>query len=150
MDIDADMARDYDFPKRAFTQSTNKTTFHPKTNGLHEPLPDIYLKVPTGGGKTLLACHSIDLIQKSFLKKQTGLVLWIVPSTQIYRQTILALKDREHPYRQILDIQQRRQNIDKRENRNVQPFGCGRKLNGADVDASICQQAKQRNIKSIP
>jgi len=67
-------------------------------------LPDIYLKVPTGGGKTLVACHAIDLIQKSYLKKQTGLVLWIVPSTQIYRQTIKALKDREHPYRQVLDI----------------------------------------------
>ncbi len=104
LDIDADMARDFDFPKRAFTQSTNKTTFYPKTNGLHEPLPDIYLKVPTGGGKTLLACHSIDLVHKTFLKKQTGLILWIVPSTQIYRQTISALKNREHPYRQILDI----------------------------------------------
>ena len=67
-------------------------------------MPDVYLKVPTGGGKTLLACHSIDLIQKLYLNKQTGLVLWIVPSTQIYRQTILALKDRYHPYRQILDI----------------------------------------------
>lgn len=104
LDIDADMARDYDFPKRAFTQSTNKTSFHSKTNGLHELLPDVYLKVPTDGGKTLLACHSIDLIHKTFLKKQTGLVLWIVPSTQIYRQTISALKNREHPYRQILDI----------------------------------------------
>ncbi|MCC6599176.1 MAG: DEAD/DEAH box helicase family protein [Crocinitomicaceae bacterium] len=67
-------------------------------------MPGIYLKVPTGGGKTLLACHSIDLIQKSYLKKQTGLVLWIVPSTQIYRQTIKALKGRQHPYRQTLDI----------------------------------------------
>lgn len=102
--IEPDIAKDYDFPKRAFTQSTGKTIYHSKTNGLHEPLPDIYFKVPTGGGKTLLACHSIDLIHNSFLNKQTGLVLWIVPSTQIYRQTILALKNREHPYRQILDI----------------------------------------------
>lgn len=98
------MARDYNFPKRAFSQATNKTIYHSKTNGLQELLPDIYLKVPTGGGKTFLACHSIDLIQKSYLKKQTGLVLWIVPSTQIYRQTISALKNREHPYRQVLDI----------------------------------------------
>ncbi|MDE3182094.1 MAG: DEAD/DEAH box helicase family protein [Bacteroidota bacterium] len=60
--------------------------------------------MPTDSGKTLLACHCIDLIQKTYLKKQTGLILWVVPSTQIYRQTILALKDREHPYRQILDI----------------------------------------------
>jgi len=102
--FDADIARDYNFPKRAFELATNKPGYHSKTNSIHEQLPDIYLKVPTGGGKTLLACHSIDLIQKRYLQKQTGLVLWIVPSTQIYRQTILALKDRHHPYRQILDI----------------------------------------------
>jgi type III restriction enzyme len=104
LEFDADMAKDYNFPQRAWQQSTGRSIYHSKTNGLHEPLPDIYLKIPTGGGKTLLACHSIDLIQKSFLKKQTGLVLWVVPSTQIYRQTISALKNREHPYRQILDI----------------------------------------------
>ncbi len=104
LEVDPDLAKEIDFPKRAFTQATNRNIYHNKTNGLHEPLPDVYLKVPTGGGKTLLACHSIDLIQKSYLKKQTGLVLWVVPSTQIYRQTISALKNREHPYRQILDI----------------------------------------------
>ncbi len=104
LEFDADMAREYNFPKRAWEKSTGNSIYHSKTNSLGEPLPDIYLKVPTGGGKTLLACHSIDLIQKSYLKKQTGLILWIVPSTQIYWQTILALKDREHPYRQILDI----------------------------------------------
>lgn len=102
--IDPDLARDYDFPKRAFAQVTNRDIYSSKTNGLKEPLPDVYLKVPTGGGKTLLACHGIGLIHGSYLKKQTGLVLWIVPSTQIYRQTIKALKDRTHPYRQILDV----------------------------------------------
>lgn len=98
------LAKHLNFPHEAWEKAINRTSYHSKTNGLHEPLPDIYLKVPTGGGKTLLACHSIDLIHKTFLKKQTGLVLWIVPSTQIYRQTISALKNREHPYRQILDI----------------------------------------------
>jgi len=102
--IDPDIARDYNFPKRAFEQVTNKPGYYSKLNGLNEQLPDIYLKVPTGGGKTLLACHAIDLINKQYLQKQTGLVLWIVPSTQIYRQTIIALRDRHHPYRQILDI----------------------------------------------
>ncbi|MDR1897306.1 MAG: DEAD/DEAH box helicase family protein, partial [Prevotellaceae bacterium] len=97
------LAKHFDFPKEAWQKSTGKITFHGKINGLNEPLPDIYLKVPTGGGKTLLACHAIDNIQQTYLKKQTGLVLWIVPSTQIYRQTILALKDRTHPYRQTLD-----------------------------------------------
>jgi len=102
--FDVDIARDYNFPRRAFELAASRTVYHSKTNSIHEQLPDVYLKVPTGGGKTLLACHSIDLIQKQYLLKQTGLVLWIVPSTQIYRQTILALKNRYHPYRQILDI----------------------------------------------
>lgn len=97
-------AKHINFPKEAWEKSTGRLIYSSKTNGLDEPLPDIYLKVPTGGGKTLLACHAIDNIHKTFLKKQTGLVLWIVPSTQIYRQTISALKNREHPYRQILDI----------------------------------------------
>jgi type III restriction enzyme len=104
LELDADLARDYDFPKRAFLEVTNRNTYFSKTNGLHQPLPDVYLKIPTGGGKTLLACNSIDLIQKTYLKKQSGLVLWVVPSTQIYRQTLLALKNRAHPYRQVLDI----------------------------------------------
>ncbi len=104
LEFDADMAKDYNFPKRAWEKSTGRIVYSSKTNGLDEPMPDIYLKVPTGGGKTLLACHAIDSIQKTYLKRQTGLVLWIVPSTQIYHQTIKALKDRNHPYRQVLDI----------------------------------------------
>lgn len=102
--FDPEMAMDYNFPKRAWEQATNRQVYHSKSNGLKEPLPDVYLKVPTGGGKTFLACHSIDLINKTYLQRQTGLVLWIVPSTQIYRQTISRLKDRDDPYRQILDI----------------------------------------------
>src|SRR5690606_38439246 len=107
MQIDPDIARDYNFPKRAWEKATGKMIFHSKSNGLGEPLPDVYLKVPTGGGKTFLACHAIDHIHKTYLKKQTGLALWIMQSTQIYRQTIASLKDREHPYRQMLDVSSR-------------------------------------------
>lgn len=70
MEFDAEIAKDYNFPKRAFLQATNRNIYHSKTNGLNEPLPDIYFKVPTGGGKTLLACHSIDLIHKTYLKSK--------------------------------------------------------------------------------
>lgn len=112
LQLKPNLAKHINFPEDAWEKYRSGSSpsgksggaYHSKTNSLHEPLPDIYLKVPTGGGKTLLACHSIDLIQKTYLKKQTGIILWIVPSTQIYRQTISALKDREHPYRQILDI----------------------------------------------
>ena len=38
------------------------------------------------------------------LPGRTQLKMWVVPTTQIYSQTISALRDREHPYRQHLDI----------------------------------------------
>lgn len=99
--VDPDLA--IDFPFKAWEKVVG-TTYHSSKNGLGEPLPDFYLKIPTGGGKTILACHAIDLINRIYLKRQTGLVLWIVPTTQIYRQTIANLRNREHPYRQVLDI----------------------------------------------
>ncbi|MCG2660005.1 MAG: DEAD/DEAH box helicase family protein, partial [Kiritimatiellae bacterium] len=76
----------------------------PRKNGLGQPLPIFCLKVPTGGGKTLLAVKTVDLVNTIYRKRQMGLVLWIVPTTQIYRQTIQHLKDRDHPYRQHLDL----------------------------------------------
>ena len=62
--IKTNLAKDINFTKDAWEKSTGKTIYHGKTNSLNEPLPEIYLKVPTRGGKTLLACHSIALIQK--------------------------------------------------------------------------------------
>ena len=103
IEFDPEMAMDYNFPRKAWEQTVGNI-YHSSRNGIGEPLPELYLKVPTGGGKTLLACHTIDLVNKSYLKKQTGLILWIVPTTQIYRQTIINLRNREHPYRQVLDI----------------------------------------------
>jgi type III restriction enzyme len=92
-----------DFPANAWEKVTT-TPYYSSRNGLGQPLPDFYLKIPTGGGKTILACHIIDLVNRIYLKKQTGFILWIVPTTQIYRQTLLNLRNREHPYRQVLDI----------------------------------------------
>lgn len=75
-----------------------------KKNGLLEDVPNFCLKIPTGGGKTLLAVKALDLINTIYRRKKTGLVLWVVPSTQIYNQTIKALGDKDHPYRQHLDL----------------------------------------------
>ena len=102
-ETDADVANDIHFPAKAW-QSIGLGSYQKSFNGLGEPVPNLYFKVPTGGGKTLLACHSIDLINKVYLNKQNGMVLWIVPTTQIYRQTLKALRDKHHPYRQVLDV----------------------------------------------
>jgi type III restriction enzyme len=78
-------------------------SYVPRRNGLGNWLPSFCLKIPTGGGKTLLATKTIDLANTYFRRSNRGLVLWIVPTTQIYNQTLSALRDRDHPYRQTLD-----------------------------------------------
>lgn len=72
-------------------------------DGMGGSIPNICLKVPTGGGKTLLATASLERVQTDYFKRQTGMVLWVVPSDAIYRQTWKQLANREHPYRQLLE-----------------------------------------------
>lgn len=74
-----------------------------RKDGLDRPVPNICLKVPTGGGKTLLGTVAVERINAEYFKKQTGFVLWIVPSEAIYSQTWKAFANREHPYRQMLE-----------------------------------------------
>ena len=69
-----------------------------RTDGAGRPIPHICFKVPTGGGKTLLAAAALERRHQ-----QTGLILWVVPSKAIYAQTKAALWNREHPYRQMLE-----------------------------------------------
>ena len=90
--------------ERAWEESATRHPYLSRTNGLGEPLPSFCLKIPTGGGKTLLATRIIDLVNSLFRESRRGLVLWVVPTTQIYNQTLKALKDRDHPYRQQLDF----------------------------------------------
>ena len=68
-----------------------------------EAIPNVCLKVPTGGGKTLLAASAVGQILTKLAKRSTGLVLWVVPNDAIYRQTWKALSDRDHPYRHLLN-----------------------------------------------
>ena len=70
-----------------------------RTDDAGRPIPHICFKVPTGGGKTLLAAAALQR-----LNRQTGLTLWLTPTNAIYQQTKAALKNREHPYRQMLEL----------------------------------------------
>jgi type III restriction enzyme len=94
----------FDWAEKAWESLGKPARYHARKNSLGEPLPSFCLKIPTGGGKTLLATKAIDLINTHFRKSNRGVVLWIVPTTQIYNQTLSALKDRGHPYRQTLDV----------------------------------------------
>ena len=60
--------------------------------------PYVCLRVPTGGGKTIMAAHAIGITARHFLQATNPMVLWLVPSTAILDQTLNALRDRSHPY----------------------------------------------------
>ncbi|NVJ90390.1 MAG: DEAD/DEAH box helicase family protein [Methylocystaceae bacterium] len=66
-------------------------------------IPHVCLRLPTGGGKTLLAAHAIKVLRKTWLEKENPVVLWLVPSNIIREQTVNALKNHRHAYRMALD-----------------------------------------------
>jgi len=72
-------------------------------NGFGNYYPRVCIKVPTGGGKTLLAVEAIREYKNLFAQKRTGLVVWIVPSETIYSQTVQKLRDKSNYLRQLLD-----------------------------------------------
>ncbi len=109
-----DVAREAaDFPKKAWEALKNRNDLPPafaqlpyssRFDGAARPVPNVCFKVPTGGGKTLLASASVAQVFSRYLGRSTGMVLWVVPNDAIYRQTLKALGDRDHPYRQILNV----------------------------------------------
>ncbi|PIN71486.1 hypothetical protein COV77_01830 [Candidatus Pacearchaeota archaeon CG11_big_fil_rev_8_21_14_0_20_30_13] len=88
-------------PKRAFISSTETED---KYNDYFD-VPNICVKIPTGGGKTLVGCHSVAEIMSSTLKHKMdrGIVMWFVPSEAIKSQTLKKFKDRNDMHRKVLD-----------------------------------------------
>ena len=66
-------------------------------------VPYVCLRLPTGGGKTILAAHAVSIARNAWIEKDHPLVLWLVPTNTIRRQTVEALKNTRHAYRQVLD-----------------------------------------------
>lgn len=70
-----------------------------------EDMPYVCLRLPTGGGKTLLGAHAIGVAKDAWIEKDFPLVLWLVPTNMIRTQTVDALNNPRHPYAQALDNQ---------------------------------------------
>lgn len=73
----------------------------------HEPeglegIPYVCFRIPTGGGKTLLAAHALAPARR-FLGQDAPAVVWLTPTEAIRLQTLRALKDPRHPYRRALE-----------------------------------------------
>ncbi len=75
----------------------------PSYNNSIAKVPHVCMKVPTGGGKTFLACSSIRRIFDALPTGKPQVVVWLVPSDSILSQTVRNLSDVNHPYRQRLD-----------------------------------------------
>jgi len=70
--------------------------------GLGE-VPYVCLRIPTGGGKTILGAHAISTVRDNFSGRDYPFIIWLVTTDTIRRQTADALKDKRHPYREALD-----------------------------------------------
>lgn len=65
-------------------------------------VPCICLRIPTGGGKTVMAAHVVPLLAREWCKTDAPVAVWLVPSDAIRSQTLNALQTSGHPYREAL------------------------------------------------
>ncbi len=93
--------------------------------------PRVCLKVPTGGGKTILAAHALKIVSEMWMEREFPIVLWFTPSDTIRQQTAEALKNPRHPYREVLDEQF---------GGHVKVFDIDEKFNirPADIEQNLC------------
>lgn len=124
-----------DFPAKAWERLASEKgvpggrAYSPRRSGDGQPVPNVTFKVPTGGGKTYLACAALSRIFGRYVGANSGMVLWIVPNEAIYSQTLRALRDRDHAYRQTLDRASANRTIILEK---------GDPLNHADLAANLC------------
>lgn len=105
--------RERDLPQVAFIETTQERhgLAHPYhsisslANGESFPsnMPFVCLRVPTGGGKTVMGARAIRHFRDELSDKDHPLVLWLVPSEAIKDQTVKQMKDTRHPLRKLLE-----------------------------------------------
>ena len=100
-------------PAQAFVEATTElwgfghpyNRVHQLPNGETMPadMPFVCLRVPTGGGKTVIGARAIKVVRDTLLDTDKPLVLWLVPSDAIRTQTLGIMRDLGHPLRQLLN-----------------------------------------------
>lgn len=80
----------------AFNKMQHISTPYKPLTGL-EQVPFICLRLPTGGGKTLLSAYTIPIAADKYLETEFPLVLWLVPTNTIRKQTLETLQKPNHP-----------------------------------------------------
>ena len=86
-------------PALAFAEQAGRP-YNPDAFGAQ--LPCVCLRIPTGGGKTVLAAHAVPLLAREWCHVDAPVAVWLVPSDAIRQQTLKALQTPGHPYRVAL------------------------------------------------
>lgn len=78
----------------AFSDSLKENNFVnvPYRSYKFDETPYVCIRIPTGGGKTILGTFSIPVVAKELLLEEFPITLWLVPTTIIQEQTVSALK----------------------------------------------------------
>lgn len=78
----------------AFAQTLEENNFIqvPYRAYSFDDTPYICIRIPTGGGKTVLGAYAISTAASHYLSQDFPIVLWLVPTTTIQQQTVAALK----------------------------------------------------------
>ncbi len=85
-----------------FTEITGRNYLSASLPETLRGVPYVCLRVPTGGGKTLIAAHAVPVVTNDLLHVEHSAVLWLAPSKAIVDQTLGALREPKHPYRLAL------------------------------------------------
>ena len=86
-------------PASAFREQTGRPW---QAGAFGDDLPCVCLRIPTGGGKTVLAAHAVPLLAREWAAVDAPVAVWLVPSDAIRQQTLKALQTPGHPYRAAL------------------------------------------------
>ncbi|MGL4666686.1 MAG: DEAD/DEAH box helicase [Saezia sp.] len=78
----------------AFSESLKNNNFTdvPYRTYKFDATPYVCIRIPTGGGKTILGAYAIATATKEYLTQDYPITLWLVPTTTIQQQTVAALK----------------------------------------------------------
>ena len=99
-------ARNYQSIEQAYTETLQEQSLPDlayRDYGFDD-VPYVCFRIPTGGGKTVLASYAITIAAREYLDTDYPITLWLVPTNTIRLQTVEALKTPGHPYREKLDV----------------------------------------------
>lgn len=131
------------------TQNRSNEPYH----AIFGDVPCVCLRIPTGGGKTLLAAHGVALAGKAVLDSDSPIALWLTPSDTIRSQTLEALSNARHPYRQALGqyFGDRVQVCDLESLQTISPHDVGKAciVVVATIQSFRISKTAQRNVYSF-